>query len=347
MLPDLHQRESYHYHLPQELIAQYPAQERVESRLMHLQCSAKQISHRLFKEIKELLHPGDLLVLNNSKVFPARIFGSKENGTRIEVLLLHPAKTAGNWICLVNPGKRLRRDQWITFSPGLRGYLYAAGEDGMREMLLEHKDDLFTELDRIGHTPLPPYIAREDLESDRERYQTVYAKELGSVAAPTAGLHFSQELITDLKQRGVLFTELTLHVGIGTFRPVKVDNILQHTMHSECAELSEETAGMINSAKAEGRRVISVGTTSTRTIETFFEDGEMQHGKRWTDIFIYPGYSFKAIDAMITNFHLPESTLLMMISAFAGYHFVRDAYAEAVAQRYRFFSYGDAMFIEL
>ncbi len=347
MALDLHLRETYHYNLPQELIAQFPAQKRDESRLMHLKCGSGEILHRQFHDLKNLLIPGDVLVLNNSKVFPARIFGHKDNGTRIEVLLLHPSQSPDTWKCLIYPGKRVRKEQWIKFSDSLRGFVYEGVDDGMREIRLEYDGELFEELDRIGHIPLPPYIGRADQNSDRERYQTVYARETGSVAAPTAGLHFTGELLATLRGLGVICTELTLHVGIGTFRPVKVDNILQHTMHSECAEVSPETAGIINSAKAEGRRVITVGTTSTRTVESFYENGAMQYGNRWTDIFIYPGYTFKVPDGMITNFHLPESTLLMMISAFAGFDFIKKAYQEAVAERYRFFSYGDAMYIEL
>lgn len=347
MSVDLHLRQSYHYDLPQELIAQFPAQKRDESRLMHLKCGSREICHRHFRSLGDLLHPGDVLVVNNSKVFPARIYGKKDNGTPIQVLLLHPTKESDTWKCLVQPGKRVRQDQWLTFSDTFRGYLYAKEDDGMREIRLEYRGELFSELEAIGHIPLPPYIERSDIASDKERYQTVYASEIGSVAAPTAGLHFTDALISALKEKGVIFTELTLHVGIGTFRPVKVDNILDHNMHSECAEVSAETAAIINQAKMEGRRVITVGTTSTRTLESFFEDGTMRHGNRWTDIFIYPGFKFQVTDALITNFHLPESTLLMMISAFAGYHFIKEAYAEAVAKRYRFFSYGDAMFIEL
>jgi S-adenosylmethionine:tRNA ribosyltransferase-isomerase len=344
---DLHLRQSYHYDLPPELIAQFPVPKRDESRLMHLKCSSQQIFHRQFRALSELLHAGDVLVANNSKVFPARIFGKKDNGTSIQVLLLHPTQEENTWKCLVQPGKRVRKDHWLSFSNTFRGYLLAKEDDGMREIRLEHQGELFSELESIGHIPLPPYIERSDMASDKDRYQTVYASEIGSVAAPTAGLHFTEAMLNALIEKGVICTELTLHVGIGTFRPVKVDNILEHTMHSECAEVSEETAAIINQAKAEGRRVITVGTTSTRTLESFYEEGTMQHGNRWTDIFIYPGYKFQITDAMITNFHLPESTLLMMISAFAGYDFIKEAYAEAVAQRYRFFSYGDAMFIEL
>jgi len=346
-MPDLHLRESYYYELPRELIAQYPAQKRDESRLMHLNCKSQEIVHRHFRDLSTLLKPGDLLVLNNSRVFPARLFGYKDNGVKVEVLLLHPTKTPDTWQCLVHPGKRLKQDQWLTFSDSLKGYICKVDDSGTREIHLEHKDELFRELDQVGHMPLPPYIAREDISSDRDRYQTVYARELGSVAAPTAGLHFTTQLISELKEQGIHFTELTLHVGVGTFRPVKVDNILEHNMHSECAEVSEETAALINQTKAEGRRVITVGSTSTRTVESFFENGSMTFGNRWTEIFIYPGYQFQVPDAMITNFHLPESTLLMMISAFAGFDFIKKAYAEAVAEHYRFFSYGDAMFIEL
>lgn len=347
MNPDPLKKISYYYELPQELIAQYPSKKREKSRLMHLKCSSEDIQHRCFTDLQDILRPGDLLVLNNSKVFPARLFARKENGTKIEVLLLNPLSEPDTWKCLVQPSKRLKEAQYITFSENMKGWVYSEREEGMRKIRLEYTCDFWQEIERIGHIPLPPYINRPDEQSDRQRYQTVYARESGSVAAPTAGLHFSKDLIDSLKIKGVLFTELTLHVGIGTFRPVKTEDIREHNMHSECVEISPETAEAVNHAKSEGRRVIAVGTTSVRSLESFWQDGKLIYGNRWTDIFIYPGYHFNVPDAMLTNFHLPESTLLMMISAFAGYDFIRKAYEVAVAERYRFFSYGDAMLIEL
>ncbi|MDD5536984.1 MAG: tRNA preQ1(34) S-adenosylmethionine ribosyltransferase-isomerase QueA [Candidatus Cloacimonetes bacterium] len=347
MTPDLNRREAFSYHLPTELIAQYPAEKRENSRLMHLHTGDQSINHRLFVELPSLLRSGDLLVLNNSKVFPARLFGRKDNGTKIEVLLLNPSSEPDKWKCLLYPAKRIKQEQYITFSNNMKGWVYPQRIDDVYEIKLEYKGDFWQEIESIGHIPLPPYIARPDESSDKTRYQTVYARQHGSVAAPTAGLHFSKDLIQKCKDMGVQFTELTLHVGIGTFRPVKTELITEHTMHSECVEILPETAKTINKAKAEGRRIISVGTTSVRGLESFWEAGELQSGNRWTDIFIYPGYKFKVPDAIITNFHLPESTLLMMVSAFAGFEFIRKAYQVAIAERYRFFSYGDAMYIEL
>jgi S-adenosylmethionine:tRNA ribosyltransferase-isomerase len=329
-----------------ELIAQYPADKRDHSRLMHLYATDEGISHRTFTDLPDLLRPGDLLVLNNSKVFPARIFGHKDNGTKIEVLLLNPSSETDKWKCLLYPAKRIKQEQYITFSGNMRGWVYPENIDGVHDIKLEYSGEFWQEIERIGHIPLPPYIDRPDEQSDRTRYQTVYAQLQGSVAAPTAGLHFSHELIEKCKSKGIQFAELTLHVGIGTFRPVKTDIITEHKMHSECVQISADTAETINEAKAEGRRIIAVGTTSVRALESFWEAGKLQSGNRWTDIFIFPGYEFKVPDALITNFHLPESTLLMMVSAFAGYSFIRKAYQVAIAERYRFFSYGDAMYIE-
>jgi len=346
MPKDLLTKEAYFYDLPEELIAQYPLQNRDESSLMHIRPADHSIHHRKFSELQELLHPGDLLVLNNSRVFPARLYGYKANGLKIQVLLLHPDHEENVWKCLLMPAKRIKKPQWLVFSDNLRGFVYPEDHDGMRSIKLEWSGDFWQEIEKIGHIPLPPYIERPDEDSDRNRYQTVYASQRGSVAAPTAGLHFSDQLISNLKDKGVLFAELTLHVGIGTFRPVKVERISEHVMHSECVEISTSSAEAINKAKREGRRVIAVGTTSVRALESFWDGNKLLDGNRWTDIFIYPGYRFGVPDAMITNFHLPESTLLMMISAFAGYDFVMEAYAEAVAKRYRFFSYGDAMYIE-
>lgn len=347
MKPDLLSKQAYHYDLPQELIAQFPLEDREESRLMHLQCGNSSIHHRTFRDLPLLLRQGDVLVLNNSKVFPARLLGKKDNGTAMEVLLLHPMQAPDTWKCLLQPAKRIKSEQYITFSDSLRGFVFPENEDGIFCIRLEYEGNIWQELEKIGHIPLPPYITRPDQNSDKQRYQTVYALEPGSVAAPTAGLHFSPELMSKLKEMGVILAELTLHVGIGTFRPVKTDDITRHVMHSECVEIPDATAAAVNLAKSEGRRVVAVGTTSVRSLESFWNHGRLCAGNQWTDMFIYPGYEFKVPDAMITNFHLPESTLLMMISAFAGYEFVREAYKVGISERYRFFSYGDAMYIEL
>lgn len=346
MTQDLHRKIAYHYILPRELIAQYPLAKREASRLMCLSCENNSIHNRMFTDLPSLLRAGDLLVLNNSKVFPARLFGKKENGTPIEVLLLNPLAEPDLWKCLIFPAKRIKKEQYIVFSNNMKGWAYPENDDGMRKIKMEYEGDFWQEIEKIGHIPLPPYINRPDEQNDRLRYQTIYASENGSVAAPTAGLHFSNDLMLNLKNMGVEFAELTLHVGIGTFRPVKTEDITKHIMHSECVEISEHTAKIINQAKTDLRRVIAVGTTSVRALESFWEKDKLTYGNRWTDIFIFPGYVFKVTDAIITNFHLPESTLLMMISAFAGYDFIRKAYQIAVDERYRFFSYGDAMFIE-
>ncbi|MCB5264611.1 MAG: tRNA preQ1(34) S-adenosylmethionine ribosyltransferase-isomerase QueA [Candidatus Cloacimonetes bacterium] len=348
MKPDLLSKAAYHYDLPPELIAQYPLSLRDQSRLMHLNCSAHSIKDRKFEDLTEILRPGDLLVLNNSRVFPARLFGYKANGVKIQVLLLYPDGEENTWKCLLMPAKRVKQEQVLTFSENLQGRVYPdEDDDGIRRIKLSYQGDLWTEIEKIGHVPLPPYINRPDEPSDRSRYQTVYASESGSVAAPTAGLHFSPGLIQALKAKGVLFTELTLHVGIGTFRPVKTEKINEHIMHSECVNISTSAAEAVNKAKKEGRRVIAVGSTSVRSLESFWDGNKVLDGNRWTDIFIYPGFDFGVPDAIITNFHLPESTLLMMISAFAGYEYIMEAYRQAVVSRYRFFSYGDAMLIEL
>jgi S-adenosylmethionine:tRNA ribosyltransferase-isomerase len=342
---DLLSLAAYNYELPKELIAQQPTDNRSESRLMHIKKSNGTISDRKFSDILEILIPGDLLVVNSSKVFPARLFATKDNGAGVEVLLLH--QTAENeWKCMVSPGKRLKAAQWLYFSDNLKAFCSQGDSEGLRSLHFECTVPFWEEIYRIGHIPLPPYIERQDGEGDHERYQTVYAKELGSVAAPTAGLHFDEPILNSLKERGIHVCEIILHVGIGTFRPVKSERITEHVMHAELATIPETSAIAINSAKQEGRRVICVGTTSARTLESFWAEGKILAGSKWTDIFIYPGIPFKVVDAMITNFHLPQSTLLMMISAFAGYELVMKAYQRAVNERYRFFSYGDAMFIE-
>lgn len=342
---NLLQLSAYDYYLPKELIAQQPTANRTESRLLHLRKKSKQISHEQFNDISAYLNEGDVMVINSSKVFPARLFAKKENGTGIEVLLLHQTSPMG-WKCMISPGKRVKKAQTLYFSDYLTAYVSEGDSEGLRDIEFTCTVAFWDEIYRIGHVPLPPYIDRKDELSDLSRYQTVYAKEIGSVAAPTAGLHFDDNMLDFLKKKGVEIIDVVLHVGIGTFRPVKVENITHHKMHSELAYISAENAELINTAKREGRRVIAVGTTSARTVESFWNDGILSHGSKWTDIFIYPGYQFKVINAMITNFHLPQSTLLMMISAFAGYEFTMKAYEEAVKNKYRFFSYGDAMFIE-
>lgn len=342
---DLHSLKAYDYQLPRELIAQQALAERSSSRLLHLKKHSHEISHRVFSDIVTLLHPGDLLVVNSSKVFPARMFAQKENGTKIEVLLLNEL-SPGVWQGMVSPGKRVKTAQYLYFSPSLKAYVSSGDAEGLREITFSPPEALWQEIYRLGHVPLPPYIERSDTAEDITRYQTVFAREIGSVAAPTAGLHFDEALVKRLQDKGIEIVEVVLHVGIGTFRPVKTEDITAHTMHKELAAISEKTALAINKAKAEGRRVICVGTTSVRTVESFYSGSQLDHGTKWTDIFIYPGYEFKVPDALITNFHLPQSTLLMMISAFAGYEATMQAYREAIAARYRFFSYGDAMFIE-
>jgi len=305
----------------------------------------REIEHRHFYDLPEFLRPGDVLVLNNTRVLPARLIGEKTHGgARMEVLLLKRLDVNA-WEVLLKPAKRLQVGQTVEFGGGLlRGELLAILPDGNRVMRFVYNGIFEQILDELGQMPLPPYITQT--LDDPERYQTVYAKEQGSAAAPTAGLHFTPELLAALQERGVEILEVLLHVGLGTFRPVKVENIQEHTMHSEYYRMNEETAARINKAKAENRRVIAVGTTVTRTLETIAsESGLMQAAEGWTDIFIYPGYRFKAVDALITNFHFPKSTLIMLVSALAGREFILRAYEEAVAGKYRFYSFGDAMLI--
>ncbi len=343
-MTDLLDIDAYNYQLPPELIAQHPLEKRDSSRLMRVERATGNIVHGEFADILDLLAPGEVLVVNSSKVIPARLHGEKATGARIEVLLLHRLDGA-RWKCMVHPGKRLKTAQWLQFSPYLKGWMSLADEDGLREIEFEGPDTYWEEIERIGHVPLPPYIKRPDASSDRGDYQTVYAQAPGSVAAPTAGLHFSSELLEALKFKGVRVVEVILHVGMGTFLPVKSQRIDAHKMHSEFCTLPGETAAAINAAKAEGRRVIAVGSTSVRTLESFWNGTCLESGSHWTNIFIYPGREIQVADALITNFHLPKSSLLMMISAFAGYELVRRAYQLAVEERYRFFSYGDAMYI--
>ena len=340
------QLSDFYYDLPQELIAQDPIQDRSSSKLMVLNKENGQIEHRHFKDIIEYLNEGDCLVINNTKVIPARLIGEKEDTkAQIELLLLK-RKEDDVWETLVKPGKKARVGARIVFGNGLLvGEIVDVLEDGNRLVHFEYKGIFEEILDRLGEMPLPPYITHR-LE-DKNRYQTVYAKHEGSAAAPTAGLHFTEELLEELKKKGIKIAQVTLHVGLGTFRPVKVDNILDHHMHSEYYCLSKEDAEMINEAKANQKRVIAVGTTSTRTLETIGdENGKVREASGWTDIFIYPGYSFKVVDALITNFHLPESTLLMLVSALSDREMILNAYNEAIKNQYRFFSFGDAMFIQ-
>lgn len=335
----------FDYKLPEELIAQHPAAQRDHSRLLVMDKYTGTVEHRVFRDIVNYLHAGDVLVLNNTKVIPARIFGVKEGGSaKIEVLLLKRDDDLPNtWEVLVHPGKRAKVGTVIDFGEGrLKGEVIANTSAGRKVTF--HFDGIFEEiLEELGTMPLPPYI-HEQLE-DQNRYQTVYAKVDGSAAAPTAGLHFTTELLETLRQNGIEIEEVLLHVGLGTFKPVSEEDIEDHEMHSEYYEISQETADRINKAKAEGRRIISVGTTSTRALESAAKDGRLQAGSGWTNIFIYPGYKWQIIDGLITNFHLPKSTLMMLVSALSTREHILAAYREAVAQRYRFFSFGDAMFI--
>ena len=338
--------KDFDYELPEELIAQDPLEDRSSSRLMVLDRETGEFEHKVFKDIIDYLNPGDCLVLNNTKVIPARLFGAKEGtNARIELLLLK-RKENDVWETLVKPGKKAKPGTRIVFGDGLLvGEIIDIVDEGNR-LIKFYYEGIFEEiLDKLGQMPLPPYITHE--LKDKKRYQTVYAKYDGSAAAPTAGLHFTKELLEQVKAKGIKIAEVTLHVGLGTFRPVKVDNILDHHMHSEFYMVSQEAADTINTAKKEGHRVISVGTTSTRTLESAAdENGILRECSGWTEIFIYPGYSFKVIDGLITNFHLPESTLVMLVSALAGKENVLNAYEKAIEERYRFFSFGDAMFVK-
>lgn len=338
--------KDYDYDLPEELIAQDPLEDRSSSRLMVLDRQTGDVEHRHFTDILEYLHPGDCLVINNTKVIPARLFGVKEDTqAKIEVLLLK-RKENDIWETLVKPGKKAKPGTKLVFGDGLlTAEVVDVVEEGNR-LIQFHYDGIFEEiLDQLGQMPLPPYITHQ--LKDKNRYQTVYAKYDGSAAAPTAGLHFTKELLQKVKDMGVDIAEVTLHVGLGTFRPVKVENVLDHHMHSEFYMVSQEAADKINRAKESGHRVIAVGTTSTRTLEAAAdENGRLHATSGWTEIFIYPGYQFKVIDALITNFHLPQSTLVMLVSALAGRAHVLHAYETAVKERYRFFSFGDAMLIQ-
>lgn len=338
-------RSDFYYELPDELIAQHPCDKRDHSRLMYLNKTTGDISHHHFYDIIDLLNPGDCLILNDSRVIPARLYGKREDtGTQVELLLLNQ-KSKDIWEALAGPGKKARIGKRLVFGDGLlKCEVIDVLEGGNRLVKFEYEGDFFNILEKIGQMPLPHYIT-EKLE-DSERYQTVYSKELGSAAAPTAGLHFTEELLDKIKNKGINIGFVTLHVGLGTFRPVKADNILEHKMHSEHYYMPNETAELINKTKQNGGRVISVGTTSCRTLESVAKkEGCIKASDGWTDIFIYPGYEFKCIDGLITNFHLPESTLIMLVSAFAGYDHTMAAYKTAVDEKYRFYSFGDAMLI--
>ena len=334
----------FYYELPEELIAQTPLQRRDASRLMVLNRETGEITHKHFYDIVDYLKPGDCLVLNDSRVLPARLLGHRPTGGAVEVLLLRDLGDK-KWECLCKPGRKMREGDQVTFGDGeLTDTVRQVQEDGNR-ILEFHYEGIFLEvLERLGKMPLPPYIKAE--LADQERYQTVYSREVGSAAAPSAGLHFTKELLDKIRAKGVKTAFVTLHVGLGTFRPVKAEEVLEHHMHSELCMMNEKTAQILNETKTNRGRIICVGTTSCRTLESLVnEDGTFSAKSRWTDIFIYPGYEFKAMDGLITNFHLPESTLVMLVSAFAGREAVLNAYQKAVEERYRFFSFGDAMFI--
>lgn len=337
---DLLNTKSYFYDLPEELIAQYPAEPRDSSRLLVYHKDDGNIEHKIFKDIIDYLHAGDILVVNNTRVLPARLFGKKDTGAKIEILLLKRLDL-NTWETLAKPGKRLKNGSIITFSDKLSGEIIEDTDFGGKIIRFKF-DGVFEDIiNNLGVMPLPPYIHNQ--YKDKERYQTVYNKITGSSAAPTAGLHFTQELLAKIREKGVTIVEVLLHVGLGTFRPVNEDNILSHKMHSEYIEVTEENAKILNEAKREHRRIIAVGTTSVRVLESATDDNGVIHAcQRETDIFIYPGYKFKMVDGLVTNFHLPESTLIMLVSAFIGYDETMAMYNTAVKEKYRFFSFGDA-----
>jgi S-adenosylmethionine:tRNA ribosyltransferase-isomerase len=357
----------FHYHLPEELIAQEPLADRAASRLLHLDSSGT-IHDNQFRDFPDLLRPSDLLVFNNTRVFPARLYGRRRGlrsqsvgprnpasreflQGRVEVLLTRQLCAEPNeWECLVRPGRKIGVGEHLFFGEGdeLQAEVIARGEFGERRIRFAPANDFFARVEKIGHIPLPPYIARPDSSSDRERYQTVYARERGSVAAPTAGLHFTSETLMGIRERGIETAEVTLHVGLGTFQPVRVERVEEHTLHSEAYSISPEAAEQINRARSQARRVVSVGTTTVRTLEYAAQQGagEIRAASGEANLFIYPGYKFQVVQALVTNFHLPQSTLLMLVCALGGKHNVMRAYEHAVAERYRFYSYGDCMFVE-
>lgn len=338
--------DDFDYELPEELIAQEPIEKRDESRLMVLDKETGEITHSVFHDITDYLQEGDVLVLNDTKVLPARIIGEKEDTKAVIELLLLKNIENNNWECLVKPAKRVHLGTIISFGDGLlKAECIKVSEEGIREFKFIYEGIFYEVLDKLGTMPLPPYIKKQ--LKDKDRYQTVYAKNIGSAAAPTAGLHFTKNLLEKIRNKGVIVCFITLHVGLGTFRPVNVEDVTTHKMHSEFYSMSKETADILNKAKQEDRRIISVGTTTTRTIETIMSKyGKFIETSGWTDIFIYPGYQFKGISALITNFHLPKSTLIMLVSAFASKEIILSAYQEAVKNKYRFFSFGDSMFIK-
>ena len=336
--------DDFDYYLPEELIRQTPLKNREKCRLLVMDKNTGEIKHEIFDNIINYLKKGDVLVVNNTKVLPARIIGVKEETNAVIELLMLKDLGDNKWECLCKPAKRVKIGTIINFSDELKAKCVDVGEDGIRWFEFIYDGILFEILDKLGEMPLPPYI-HEKLD-DKNMYQTVYAKEVGSAAAPTAGLHFTKELIDKIKEKGIIYEEITLHVGLGTFRPVQVEDVKNHKMHSEYYSMSKETADILNNAKEKGNRIISVGTTTTRTLETILRDNDtFKEVSGWTDIFIYPGFKFKAIDALITNFHLPKSTLIMLVSAFSKKEYILNAYNEAVKEKYGFFSFGDAMFL--
>ena len=337
--------DDFDYFLPEELIAQSPLKERDHSKLMVLDRKSGEITHERFDNIINYLNKGDVLVLNNTKVIPARLIGTKEETEAVIEVLMLKELNKDEWECLCKPARRIKVGTIVNFSDELKLECTKELDDGIRHFKFIYNGILLEILDRLGEMPLPPYI-HEKLE-DKNRYQTVYAKNDGSAAAPTAGLHFTNELLSKIKEKGIDIEEITLHVGLGTFRPVSVEDVTKHKMHSEFYSMSKEVSDVLNKAKKENRRIISVGTTTTRTLETIMNlYGEFKETSGWTDIFIYPGYEFKAIDGLITNFHLPKSTLVMLVSAFSSKENILNAYNEAVKNKYRFFSFGDTMFIK-
>lgn len=338
-------KSDFYFDLPEELIAQTPLERRDSSRLLHLDKVTGELEHRHFYDLLDYLREGDCMIFNDSRVLPARLIGARPTGGSVELVLLRDLGE-GRWECLSRPGRKTKPGTEILFGNGeLKATVEQVAEGGNRIVRFDYEGIFLEVLERLGKMPLPPYI-KEELQ-DSERYQTVYSREIGSAAAPTAGLHFTKELMEKIAAKGVKLCYVTLHVGLGTFRPVKVEEIEDHEMHSEFCVIPEETARIVSETKKQGGRVIAVGTTSCRTLESFArEDGSLPAASGWTNIFIYPGYTFKCVDALVTNFHLPESTLIMLVSALAGREHVLHAYEEAVKERYRFFSFGDAMFIE-
>lgn len=338
----------FDFDLPQELIAQYPLPERSSSRLLHLQRATGTIRHDQFERLPDLLREGDLLVRNETRVLPARLLGTKSSGGQVEVLLVRLEDGPENtWRCMTRSSKSLRVGTIMSFPAGISGQVVAELEEGQRRIRFTGADDFLATLEEVGHMPLPPYIRRDNQPHDKARYQTVFARQPGAVAAPTAGLHFTEATFAALEQRGIEICGLTLHVGPGTFLPVRTESLLEHRMHAEVYVLPEESAHRINEARAAGRRIVALGTTVTRTLEHVIDDqGLVRAGQGETDLFLKPGARFRAVDALITNFHLPKSTLLVLVSAFAGQDFIFRAYREAIACKYRFFSYGDCMLIE-